>query len=123
MATSDKEFRDKNYQNIIQHYYESLSEAIKKLGSNPANLFTFEDLQKQLKQFGKYGFYMGIVASVAILPDEYIPDLSEMSQSAPKMDSNVTENISLYDENVRALLKGRVNDLFTDMLALGYYTD
>lgn len=123
LATSDKEFRDKSYQNVIKHYYESLSAAIKRLGSDPANLFTFGDLQNQLIKFGKYGFYIGTAAIIAILPDDCIPSSGELSKAAPTGDSKANETFAQYDEKTEALLRTRMNDLFTDLLSWGYYTN
>lgn len=121
LATSDKQLRNQSYESVIQHYYESLSVSIKRLGSDPAALFKFEDLEKQLKKFGKYGFFIALISSVALIPDDSLPDLGEMCCTAPIMDSNENPNIKEYDEETETLLRSRIDDLFTDLIAWGYY--
>lgn len=120
LITSDKEIRAKNYHNVVQHYYDTLSTSIERLGSDPTKLFTFEDLQGQLKKFGKYSFYIAITSTVALLPDECIPSSSELCKTVPTADSNVTEYIKQYDEKTEITLRTRISDLFTDLLAWGY---
>lgn len=47
-TTSDKELRAKHYHSLIRLYYDQLALNIRLLGSDPAKIFTFEDLQSDL---------------------------------------------------------------------------
>lgn len=121
MSTSDKEFRDKNLTNLIKYYYERLSAAIRRLGSDPDQLFTFDDLWSLLKKYGKYPFIAGLLTIVFALPaDKDIPDVNELSESAANGDDRPNAVIR-FDDATEELLTERINDLFIDLTDLGFY--
>lgn len=57
-ASTEKELRDKHYDELLRVYYQSLSALLRRLGSDPEKLFKFNDLQEQLRKFSYYGLIM-----------------------------------------------------------------
>lgn len=52
--STDKPFRDKEYDNLLRIYYESLSKTVRLLGNNPDELFSFDNLQEELREYGNF---------------------------------------------------------------------
>lgn len=53
-GATDKALRDHHYEQLLEAYYASLSGIVRKLGSNPDQLFTYADLKSELLKFGEY---------------------------------------------------------------------
>ncbi|XP_025985839.1 uncharacterized protein LOC105200846 [Solenopsis invicta] len=53
-----QETRSKYYEQLIDEYYEKLSNTIEKAGYDPSLLFPYEALSQHLAKFGKYGAIM-----------------------------------------------------------------
>lgn len=89
-------------------YYETLSKTVKLLGSNPAELFTFEDLNNELKTCGVYALLMGpmlLQIGLADLPDEA---------------GGQGFNGRLSDEHQQKYDR-RINEILEDVVRFGYH--
>lgn len=105
-AAADKTFRDKHYGDLLKAYYESLSATIQKLGSDPTELFTFNNLQSELKNYGRFAMFMGSILIQGRLA------------GAVDLKSVMCNN---YEDNTREqLYKKLVNELFVDLVNYGY---
>lgn len=119
-TSTEKSLRDEEYDNLIALYYESLSKTVKLLGSNPDELFSFNNLTDELKKCGNYAL---IIA----------PGVIGVSQADPSIFSMDNIDEKSWDENNKIELyfglgeKGkmeyirRVNEVFEDIIKLGYY--
>lgn len=103
--STDKPLRDKEYNNLIAIYYESLSQTIKLLDSDPEKLFTFENLKEELKRYGNFAL---IVTPLFILSAQI--KLNESNTDETGMSEN---NQLEYDR--------RINGLLEDVINMGYY--
>lgn len=103
--STDKALRAKEYDNLIAIYYESLSQTIKLLGSDPDKLFTFENLKEELKRCGNFALIVTplFTLSAQIQLDESNADEAGLSEN----------NLMEYDR--------RINGLLEDVIDLGYY--
>ncbi|KOB67846.1 Ecdysteroid 22-kinase [Operophtera brumata] len=91
---TDKEFRDKYYEKLVEFYYTQLSDAMKRLGIDPEKTYSREDFYFELKQ------------------TEKAPELnSEMDLSS----FGLTETGNLYPE--------RINGVVSDFIRWGVLTD
>lgn len=116
-TTSDKEFRDKHFNNLIRHYHKTLSESIQRLGSDPEKLISFTDLQSQLKKNGKYGLMIGLLTLPLALPDaNEIPDMDAEPENEDE------ETLTPYSEATQAIYNKRVNEFLADVIQLGLYS-
>lgn len=55
---------------MLNTYYASLSEMIRKLGSDPDELYSFKQLQMQLEKFGEYALLFSPLLFSVRLADE-----------------------------------------------------
>lgn len=122
MSTStDRDFRQKEYQNVMDHYYRTLAQSIRRLGSDPDKLFSYADFQSELKKFGNFALLMGTMMTEMMLIDPNdIPDIDGLSEEVATVDKNLdvfkpsVERDCQYDR--------RINDLFNDFIEMGYYS-
>jgi Ecdysteroid kinase-like family len=56
-----KELREKHYQEFMKTYYETLSEHMTNLGTDPEKIFPRHAFEDQMKKFAKYGILMGVL--------------------------------------------------------------
>lgn len=109
------------YDNLIKIYYESLSKTVCLLGSNPDELFTFENLQDELKTVGTFALLLAPIVLQACHADpSNVPNLDEM------FDRTATEGTRIElisDLNAEAQLKcgQRLSDVIEDILKFGYF--
>lgn len=116
-TSTDKQFRQKNYHNLVKHYHQSVSKSIKRLGSDPEKLFPIECLESHLKKFGKYAFLQGLCIIQMILADSNdIPDLDEMTENKDCKDFIQGQKATTHSEYT-----SRIRDLLTDLIEYGYY--
>lgn len=74
------------------------------MGSDPAKLFAFQDLQDQFRQFGKYGLiFAPILAGVMVSDTEDIIDMDTIKQ-----DTQANGLVEL-NEKTKILLKKRMS--------------
>lgn len=107
-GSTDKTLRDNEYENLLKLYYETLSKTVKLLGSNPDELFTFEDLNDELKTCGVYALLKGpmlLQITLADLPDE---------------SGGQSFNSGLSEECQREFDR-RINGILEDIVRLGYH--
>lgn len=120
-CVSDKKLRDKEYQNLMKHYHQSLSDIVRKLGSDPDKLFPFGEFQESLKKFGKFAFVMAPILTQIMLADpKDVPDLDEMSVAMSNEGEDV-EFVRGFDEATQLHYNERISDLMSDLIEYGYY--
>lgn len=118
-SSTDKKLRDKEYQNLIKYYHQSLSDIVRKLGSDPNKVFPFDELQKSLKKAGKFAFvFSPILTQIMLADSKDIPDLDEMSAA---MSTEDVEFVRGFDEKTQLYYNERMNDLMSDLIEYGYY--
>lgn len=113
-----KPLRDQNYNDLLKIYYDSLSDTIRKLGSDPEKLFRFSDLQSELKAHGKFVLIM----AVFLLPYQVAQpnDIRDMQEYAERMLQG--ENISIYqtDGTGNDVYIKAMNEVVGDVISYGY---
>lgn len=120
-SSTDKTLRDKEYTNLIELYYESLSKTVKLLGSDPGELFTFEDLLSELKRFGVYALLMSpMLLQVSLAHSNEISNMDEMFDRVAEGESKINLVTGLSSEG-QSEYHRRLNEVFEDVIQLGYY--
>lgn len=98
-SSTDKNLRNKEYNNLIELYYESLSKTVKLLGSDPDELFTFENLLSELKRFGVYALLMApMLLQVSLAHSNEISNMDEMFDKVAEGESTIDLVTSLSNE-------------------------
>lgn len=109
LTSTTKEFRSQHYDRLIEIYYESLKEIIQLCGSNPEQLFGWNDLQEQFKKFGKFGLIMAPMLLQTIVSDP--ENINSMEKLADNLDSNSgSKDMATLNEQTELLFKERVTD-------------
>lgn len=92
---------------------------IRKLGSNPDKLYSFEDFQMQLRKFGDYPLLYTPIMFTLRLADE--KDVMDVEEYAERLANG--ENVDLMPEFIGETQKkwyGLVNDAIADLMTYGY---
>lgn len=118
-TVTDKQFRQQHYHSLLEIYHNSLSQTIEKFGSDPEKLYTFDNLQSQLRKFGDFAvLFASMIIQVRVAKDEHFSDLDDFANSIDR-DQHVNV-IGEYDSKTQAEYTIQINDLFTDLDNYGY---
>lgn len=105
----------------MDHYYQTLAQSIRRLGSNPDKLFSYADFQNELKKFGNFALLMGTMMTEMMLIDPNdIPNIDELSEDVATVDKNL--DVFKPSEERDRQYDRRINDLFNDFIEMGYYS-
>lgn len=120
-TSTDKALRDKEYDNLLKVYYESLSETVRLLGSNPDELFTFDNLKEELKICGNYALITApMLLQVSLADSSEILNLDEMFDKVAAGETTLDLTSDL-NERAQLIYEQRLSDVVEDILRLGYY--
>lgn len=110
-TSTDKSLRDEEYENLLRLYHETLSKTVKLLGSDPNELFTFENLQSEMKRCGVYAL---LLSPLSIQVSQ--ADASELSD---RRDENGL--VGGLCKKGQLEYERRLNGVFEDVTRLGYF--
>lgn len=117
---TDKALRANEYQNLLKHYHGSLSDTVRALGSDPDQLFSFDDLQGELKRFGKFAFLgVPIMLRIILADPKDIRNYDDMKDTQEELNNKTNYNV--LDANADAVYRERMNDIICDLVDYGYY--
>lgn len=120
-TSTDKTLRDKEYSNLLMCYFDSLSTTVELLGSNPSELFTFGNLNDEMKKYGNYALMLApLIIQVSQAESSEISKLDEMFDKAVKGERHL-ELVTSLSENGQLEFDRRLNEVFEDIVNLGYY--
>lgn len=116
---TDKEFRARYYDKLIETYYSSLSDTIRRLGSDPDKLFTYADLQSELRQFGDFTLLSAPLLTRARVADA--DDVCDLDEYAAAIDKGEKADIFRpFVGDTMATFKKLLNDAIHDIHEYGY---
>lgn len=110
---TDKNLRDKYYDNLLQGYYKSLREHIERLNGDPNELFPFTALLRQMKMFSKFGVAMAIF----MLPEICKNDEEDFEDG---VEQGLVRQNSYSGKSGKEIYKQRIGDVVRDCIRLGY---
>lgn len=118
-SATDKEFRAKHYNTLLKTYHSTLSENIRKLGSDPNKLYSYETLEQQLRKFGEFALLFGpMIIQIKVANAKDIGCLDEYAELVEKGEE--PDLLKDYDEETQIEYTRLINDLFTDLVNYGY---
>lgn len=118
-SATDKETRDQHFDNLLHLYYDALSKIVRRLGSDPDKLFTFNDLQNQLKVCGKFAITMPPLLLQVMMADAN--DVRNLDELCVEMDNSDDKNATLItgiNGKTKAEYTRRIKGLLDDILRL-----
>lgn len=123
---TDKQMRDKHFDELINIYHRSLKELLDHLGGDTATQFPFTALLRHLKKFGK----LGILAACFAVPmlqtkNEEMLDMDIVAEKMQKMDPKEIEEMTklfmeMNKDSIEQVNK-RIRDVLLDGIRYGYY--
>lgn len=120
-TSTDKAFRDKEFDNLLDCYYESLSTTVKLLGSDPNELFTFQNLKDEIKRCGNYALMLApSVIQVLQADSSEISNLDEIMDEVARGERQIELTGSLGGRG-QLEYDRRLNEVFEDIVRLGFY--
>lgn len=118
-SATDKSFRKQHYDTLLKTYYQSLSESIRKLGSDPNKLYTFENLEMQLRKYGEFALVCGpMIIQIKVANAKDIGNLDDYSELVEKGEE--PDLFNAFDEATEMEYSDLINGLFTDLVDYGY---
>lgn len=118
-SITDKQFRANHYNTLLETYYTSLSTTIRKLGSDPNKLYTFENFQSQLRKFAEYALLCGpVLLQFKVASAKDIKDLDDYCELIEKGEE--ADLINEFDEKTKKEYSTLINDLVSDLIDLEY---
>lgn len=118
-TSTDKQFRDQHYATLLDTYYSSLCEMIRKLGSDPMKLYTFQDFQLQLAKCGEFALlYAPIIFSFRMAQAKDVANLDEYAEHLDN--GNDADLLCQFDENTQKIYSRLINDAVIDLIDYGY---
>lgn len=115
-SSTEKELRDEHYDDLLRVYYDSLSELLRRVGSDAEKLFKFSDLQDQLRKFGRYGLIMSpMVIMISMAKPENIPDMDKVAD-----DQQNADNFDGMKKTDDLGYKKRMADVIRDFFTYGF---
>lgn len=121
LSSTDKELRDQYYDQLINIYYDELSIMIQRCGSDPSTLFSRNNLNEQLKRFGKEGLTMTPFLVELMVANE--SDMVKVETHAANIEKyGVDETphfVSFTDESRRKYVK-QMSDIISDCIKYGW---
>ncbi|KAL3277109.1 hypothetical protein HHI36_012467 [Cryptolaemus montrouzieri] len=90
---------------LLETYYESLSKSLRILGSNPDEIFTFEQLKQHWKKYSAFGLRLSSkLLKMELMNDGDVPDLEKMvEENVPFEDWFNIKSEALEEYNRRIL--------------------
>lgn len=120
-TSTDQDLRQSDYQNLLRHYHASLSTIVAKLGSDPLKLFTFDDLQRELKRFGAFGFLIGPMMQQMVMAEpNAVRDMTEYANDMENKTGDANFIGEMSAEREQKYVR-RVNGILEDLVRFGYY--
>lgn len=116
-SCTSQQLRDEHYEDLLKAYHNSLSDMLRDLGSNPDELFSYSDLQKEMHEFARFGCGMGIESiPFSLLEEHEVPDLDQIKgdEAVPIDQVWVLKNIKTQEG------RRRLTDMFMHASDCGY---
>uniref|UniRef100_A0A8D8ACI7 Uncharacterized oxidoreductase dhs-27 n=1 Tax=Culex pipiens TaxID=7175 RepID=A0A8D8ACI7_CULPI len=116
---TDEEFRANHFDQLLDCYYESLSDQLKKLGGNVESQFPRATFQDHWKRFGRFGLLMGlIVLPIVCTAKEELPEMEDyIDRAEQQQDAEFNFGTS---EQAQEMYRTRMAGMIRDVVRLGY---
>lgn len=119
-TATDKSFRDKYYRTLLNSYHCALSTNISKLGSDSVKLYSFDELENDLKKYGRLALIYGIfISQFCFVDQQSVTDLEEYSKC---MVNGEKCDMLLNLDNNEAMCR-HINEIVGDIFDYGYMNE
>ncbi|KAG6455950.1 hypothetical protein O3G_MSEX009490 [Manduca sexta] len=108
-SSTDEQFRAQYYEQLLDHYYNELSLAMKRLALNPNEIYSREDFEIEYKTKLPFGLSLAVFVLPVVTIDE---------NSAPKINDDMDMS-SFVMNNTSDLFPERLNGIISDYIRWG----
>lgn len=110
-AMTDKKLRDEHFETLLKTYHGALSQIMRRLGSDPDKLFSYDDLQSELRRVGDYALF---TAPMIIL--------IRLRSASDEVESKPEEGkyVCTFGEETQKIYDETLNDAITDLIDYGF---
>lgn len=116
---TDKKLREDHFETLLQTYYSSLSTNIRKLGSDPDKLYSYENFEMEMKKFGEFALLTGpMIIQIRVANAKDVRDLDDYAERVENGEE--ADLLNEFDENTQKIFSEQINDLVTDLLRYEY---
>ncbi|PSN49246.1 hypothetical protein C0J52_08399 [Blattella germanica] len=112
----DKATRDIQRNNMLLCYYNSLSQTLMDLGSNPEYLFPFSELEIQLKKYSAFFVSVSLLTIIHALDENEIDDEGFVGEDK----ESLINSIRAPTQRMTAKCRQRVVEIIEESVQLGY---
>lgn len=111
--------RDEHFESLLKTYHSALSQIVRRLGSDPEQLFSYSDLQDELRTFGDFALFCApMILQMRIASSEHIADMD--NYAARLAEGETVKFVSQYDDKTQNLFEKLINGAVTDIVEYGY---
>ncbi|XP_058451237.1 uncharacterized protein LOC131430350 isoform X2 [Malaya genurostris] len=110
---SSKTFRDRHYDQLLDFYHRTLTDFMRRLGSDPERLFPRKAFDQQLLRFGRIGLIMATIGLPIInTKNEDVPDLEKWAE---QVETGFDVSKSFGSGGMEAIYRQNMTDCCRDM--------
>ncbi|XP_055312342.1 uncharacterized protein LOC129574385 [Sitodiplosis mosellana] len=118
-SSTDKPFRDLHYEKLLKTYYSSLSQTIRKLGSDPNKLYTYENFQEQMRKYSDYALLLApMIITIRLAKAKDVANLDDYAECLERGEE--ADVVHEFDDETQAEFSKQINGLVTDLVDYGY---
>lgn len=107
-AVSEDEFGC--YENLLNEYYDVLSETIKKLGSDPEKLFPKSVIKEHWRKYAKYGLILApAIYNLSLTKKNEVSEITSEKRTSGTLGTKTGEAKQIYLKKFVSLLRHMVD--------------
>lgn len=110
--STDKQFRDNYAEEVFREYHDALSKMVRKLGSDPSSLFSWQTFEREMIKFGIFNVLMTpFQLQVSMANAEELRHYQDaVTSGADRVEANVIgSQSSLYKQRLRDVMRDANN--------------
>lgn len=117
---TDEEIRRKHYGELLDVYYKSLGDYLKRLGGDVERQFPRDAFEEQWKKYGRFGLLMGlIVLPMICTTSDELPSMEDYVDRIEKDEKNVKYEYGTSEESFE-LYRKRMTGMIRDTVRFEY---
>lgn len=119
MWCTTKAVRQEHFDQLLRRYHSELTRVVAACGSDPATLFSYDNLLAQMREFCVHAIIMAPLAvPILVSPPEEIKMFADVSEK-----SSEQQTLAPLNASTESLYKERLSDIIADGRRLGFLNE
>lgn len=121
-SSTEKSLRDRHYTDFLRIYYDSLSEIVRRCGSDPERLFPYDAFVGSLRSHGLYGILEApLTVALMVADSENVADIDLMAaQAGTVAEEDETGHFVHLNARTEVAYRKRLADVLVDARQYGW---